>query len=212
MGALPFDITAISPGWWLAGVSVLFVAVASGFAAGFACARWSERRAFERARNGVAQLFQTVLKTLDGAREVCGLLEKHPGQFLRPDQTTQLEQRRGGLVEALSRIIRRHRPDPPESAAEQPPPPARINWLRSPVDATNELPDRSAFEANLKSLLELARATGKDSGLLLIRVDKMTGLVSRFGQSSADQLLKRLAGLVCRSVHDDDLVCRCNAE
>ena len=76
--------------WWLGGLAVLFVATASGFCAGFFCARWSERRAFERARSGVTQLFQTILQTLDMARELCAQLEKFPASFWKPEQTAQL--------------------------------------------------------------------------------------------------------------------------
>jgi diguanylate cyclase (GGDEF)-like protein len=201
--------------WWLGGVAVLFLATASGFGAGYYCARLSDRRAYERARDGIAQLFQTMLQTLDAARDLCGLLEKHPGKFLKPEQTTQLEKHRGGLIEALSRLITRHAP-PPATATENVPPPKveefRIDWLMHPVDRATDLPDRAAFEANLGALLAAGRAAHCESSLLLVRVDKMAGLVSRFGQSAAEKLIKRLAGVVCRAVRDEDLVCRCNGE
>ncbi len=70
--------------WWLGGIAVLFVATASGFCAGFYCARLSERRAYERARAGVVQLFQTMLQTLDMARDLCGQLEKCQTLSLSP--------------------------------------------------------------------------------------------------------------------------------
>ncbi len=47
-------------------MAVLFVATASEFSVGFYCAPLSDRRAYERARSGIAQLFQTMLQTLDG--------------------------------------------------------------------------------------------------------------------------------------------------
>lgn len=207
--------------WWLGGIAVLFVAAASGFCAGFFCARLSERRAYERARAGVAQLFQTMLQTLDIARELCGQLEKFPDKFLKPEQTAQLEKRRGSLLEGLTRLITRHAPPalpqteaspPTNTAAPHPVEEFKINWLMHPVDRATDLPDRAAFEANLGALLTACRASRCESSLLLVRVDKLAGLVSRFGQSNADKLVKRLANVVCRAVRDEDLVCCCNSE
>jgi diguanylate cyclase (GGDEF)-like protein len=203
--------------WWLGGIGILFMAAASGFGAGLYCARLNERRAYERARAGIGQLFQTMLQTLDMARELCGLLEKYPDKFLKPEQTAQLEKRRGGLVEALTRIITRHAPPAAaqtDGAPAQAPPAEefKIDWLMHPVDRATELPDRAAFEANLGALLAAGRKADCESSLLLVRVDKMGGLVSRFGQSTAENLLRRLAAVVCRAVRDEDLVCRCNGE
>jgi diguanylate cyclase (GGDEF)-like protein len=202
--------------WWLGGIAILFLAAASGFGAGFYCARLNQRRAFERARAGIVQLFQTMLQTLDTARELCGILEKYPDQFLKPEQMAQLETRRGGLLDALTRIITRHAP-PPVATAEEAPPLVpleefKIEWLMHPVDRATDLPDRAAFEANLGALLAASSKADCTSSLMLVRVDKMPGLVSRFGQSNAEKLVKRLAGVVCRAVRDEDLVCRCNCE
>src|SRR5262245_52673347 len=118
--------------WWLGGIGALFVAAASGFGAGYYCARWGERRAYDRARAGVVQLFQTMLQALDTARELCGLLERYPDKFLEPEQTAQLEKRRGGLLDALARIITRHAPPAPVEGAAAPPPAVeefKIDWL-----------------------------------------------------------------------------------
>ncbi len=210
------QIRSIPVEWWLAALAILFIAATSGFCAGFYCARAGERRAAERARSGVAQLYQTMLQTLDAARELCLLLEKYPGQVLKIEQTAQLEKRQGGLLEAVARLITRQ--TPPPTTPEAPPPASppieefKINWLMHPVDRGTDLPDRAAFEANLGALLTACRASHCESSLLLVRVDKLTGLVSRLGQSNAEKLVKKLAGVVCRAVRDEDLVCRCNTE
>lgn len=216
MSAVFDQIRTIPVGWWLSAVAILFVATGSGFCAGFHCARVRERRAWERARTGVAQLFQTMLRTLDTARELCTLLEKYPGQALQADQAAQLEKRRGGLLEALTRLITRHAPPPPAPEAATAPPQKveefKIDWLMHPVDQGTDLPDRAAFEANLGALLAACRTSNCESSVLLVRVDKLAGLVSRLGQSNAEKLVKKLAGVVCRAVRDEDLVCRCNSE
>jgi len=214
MGGWTEQTQSISGELWLAAFGVLFVATASGFFAGIFCARLGERRAHDKARSGIAQLFETMLKTLDAVRELCTLLEKYPAHALKADQAALLEERRGGLLHSLSRLIARHAPpaaSPAETAAAQPKP-IKVNWLKTPIDPSTELPDRSAFESNLGSLLEACSAAERESALLLVRIDKMGGLVARFGQANAEKLLRKLSRVVCRSVRDDDLVCRCNAE
>ncbi len=210
------QIRSIAAEWWLAGCGVLFIAIASGFIAGFCCGRMSERRAYDRARSTVAQLFQTMLATLDTARELCGLLEKIPQQALPLEQVQQLEQRRGGLFEALSRVLTRFAPTPAPVEPAEPEvvriSPLKVNWLKSSVDPATDLPDRVAFEANLALLLQAGKAADRESAVLLVRVDKMAALVARVGRPNTEKLMKRLAGIVCRAVRDDDLVCRCNGE
>lgn len=210
------QLSSVPADWWWAGDGLLFVALVSGFIAGFCCARMSERRQYERARATVSQLFQTILATLDSARELCGLLEKCPQQAFDLEQVRQLDQRRGGLLEALSRVMIRFAPLPaPAEAAEPEAPrivPLNVNWLKGSIDSATELPDRAMFESNLALMLQTGSAANRDSAVLLVRVDKMSALVGRIGKPNADKLMKRLAGLVCRAVRDDDLVCRCNGE
>src|SRR5262245_25014312 len=160
MGAWTEQIQSISGELWLAAFGVLFVATASGFFAGIFCARMGERRAYDKARSGVAQLFATMLKTLDAVRELCTLLEKYPAHALKAEQAAALEERRGGLLNSLSRLIARHAPPaaPPAEASPPQTKPIIVNWLKSPVDPSTELPDRSAFESNLASLLDACSA------------------------------------------------------
>lgn len=215
------QLKTIPAQWWWAGGIVLFVALVSGFVAGFLCARMSERRTYNRARSTVTHLFQTILAALETARELCGLLEKFPQQAFSNAQLQQLDQRRGGLLDALSRVMIRIAPfaDAGAATADEPaepeiprPQPLVVNWLKSTVDPATELPDRAAFEANLALLLEAGRAVNRESAMILVRVDKMAPLISRIGKPNTERLMKRLGAVVCRAVRDGDLVCRCNGE
>src|SRR5262245_53226011 len=116
MGAWTDQMQSISGELWLAAFGVLFVATASGFFAGIFCARLGERRAYDKARSGALQLFETMLKTLDAVRELCALLERYPAHALKADQAALLEEHRGGLVNSLSRLIARHAPPAAPSA------------------------------------------------------------------------------------------------
>lgn len=207
-------MSSLSLAWWAWMLSALCLSSGLSFAAGFFSARACDRRAYRQARAGLAQLFQTVLKTLDASREACALLERYPGRFLNPDETEQLDRKRTGLLDAIAGILNRHRPPPDEGAAdplesvptsvETP----KINWLLNPTDAATGLPDKQAFESNLASLLEFGRKARQPSSLLLVRVDKLGGLAARLGQAETGTLVKKLAGVICRAVRDADLVCQ----
>ncbi|MBI3863794.1 MAG: GGDEF domain-containing protein [Planctomycetia bacterium] len=201
---------------WLAAIGVLFLAVTTGFVAGFMSARLRDRNAFRRARSGATELLATILKTLETARELCARLEAHPVQALQSEQARHFETQRSGLFDALARLGQRLIPAGllnSEGAADtksaQTP---KFVWQTTPVDPSTELPDRSAFEANLTALLKSCSPSGRESSLLLVRVDKMPALVSRVGHAGIEKLIKKLAHVVCRAVRDDDLVCRCNSE
>jgi diguanylate cyclase (GGDEF)-like protein len=214
--AVESQLSLIPVPWWWAGGAVLFFAIASGFIAGFCCARMSERRSHDRARSNVAHLYQAILATLATARELCGLLEKFPQQPFALEQVQQLDRQRGGLFEAISKVITRFAPAPPPAEPVEPeaPPitPFNVNWLKGTVDPSTDLPDRAAFESNLALLVQSGSAANRESTLLLVRVDKMAALVTRIGKPGAEKLMKRLGVVVCRAVRDQDLVCRCNGE
>ena len=87
-----------------------------------------------------------------------------------------------------------------------------INWLMHPVDPATDSPDCRLRVEPRGRCWRPKRSAGRESSLLLIRVDKLAGLVARFGQANTEKLIKRLAGVVCRAVRDEDLVCCCNSE
>ncbi|HEY3963638.1 MAG TPA: diguanylate cyclase [Planctomycetaceae bacterium] len=213
---MEIQIKSLSGEGWLAVIGVLFLATTSGFVAGFMSARMKDHSAFRRARSGAKELLGTILHTLDTARELCALLEARSPQLLPVDQARQFENRRSGLFEALSQLGKRLIPagliESDQAAAALASQTVKIDWQRTPLDPGTELPDRSAFEANLGSLLKACTPTGRESSLLLVRVDKLPALVARVGQANVEKLIKKLSHVVCRAVRDDDLVCRCNSE
>ena len=199
------SLGSLSTAWWAWIGCALFLASGLSFAAGFLSARLCDRRAYRRARAGLADLFQTVVNTLDASRAACELLERYPGRFLKPDQTELLDEKRTGLLESLSTILGRHRPLP--DSDDVPATPQKINWLLNPADPSTGLPDKQAFESNLASLLELGRTSRKSHSLLLVRIDKLSGLTARLGSADVAKLVKKMSGVICRAVRDEDLVC-----
>ncbi len=211
------ELGNISSTFWVLVLVAVAVAAATGFAAGLFYARWNEKRTFMRARAGVAQLFQTIISTIDTAQEVCRLLEKCPGTPLKPSQTEQLVQKRNGLLETITNLVRRHDPNFESKSKEDapqtpPPPPFKIEWITEPMDDATGLPGRKAFDENLERLVTANRESERSSGLLLIKVDKFENLRNRLGVADSDKLVKKLMAVVCRSVRDQDLVCRYSAE
>ncbi len=81
-------------------------------------------------------------------------------------------------------------------------------WQRSTLDTTTNLPDRAAFDVNLPLMLEAGSRAEQSSGLLLVRIDRMDQLKSRFGIAGADAFVKELAGMITKSTRAQDLSCR----
>ncbi len=211
------ELGNISSSFWIMVLLAVAIAAGTGFAAGIFYARWSDKRSFSRARAGVAQLFQTVISTIDTAQEVCRLLEKCPGTFLKPNQTEQLVQKRNGLLDAISSLVRRHDPNsdatPQRDVAPSPAPtPFKVEWTIEPTDPSTGLPGRQAFDENLALLMKAGQESERTSGLLLIKIDKFENLRSRLGVGDSDKLVKKMMAVVCRSVRDEDLVCRYSAD
>lgn len=205
------EMSMLGTQFWILTVVGVLLGAGAGFAAGLFYARRSEDRAFQRARTGVAQLYQTVIASLETAQDVCALLEKHTGMILKPAQTEQLEKKRSRLFETIAGLVKRHE-SPAELAtvveAKPEVQPLDIEWLLEPEDAATGLPGRKAFDANLAMLSQKGNEVGRDSGLLLLKIDKFENLRSRLGVPDTDKLMKKLTNIVCLSVRDKDLVCR----
>lgn len=207
-------ITASAPEMWvLLGVAALLGA-ALGFAAGYSFAAVAARWAFHRARHHAARLYSAALESVDHAQQTCELLQQFPNLVLTEEQTQRLDSKQTGLLESLKQIVERQRamrtvavpqPEPPKTEFS-------VEWQRGEQDEDSGLPDRSAFDANLALLLAAGETAGVDSGLLLVRMDKFDSFVERYRRRGAEQFLRSLSAVVCRSVRDEEMVCRYNRD
>jgi diguanylate cyclase (GGDEF)-like protein len=84
--------------------------------------------------------------------------------------------------------------------------------VKTPVEAASGLPDKRAFEVNLALMLSAGAEARRESGLLLLRMDKADALQRRLGSHAVEKLLARLASLVVRAARDQDLVCRLSGD
>lgn len=194
---------------WLCVALALLLTAGLAFAAGMACAPMLQARAVRHAHRQAARLYELAIKNLQTAQETCGWLGEFPGLLLSSEQFTRLRERQAALQETLARLIAEQ-----QQAAEFLTKPATIRsdirpaWIRTPDDPRTQLPSREAFDANLLLLLDPTRAADEESGLLLIKMDRGEHLRARFGADATQRLIGRLAGVVCRSMREPDLVCR----
>jgi len=196
--------------WVWAGVTLLMTA-AIGFTAGVVYGRSSIKRTCQRARKQLSTLFELVVQTIESAQEACVVLEKFPNMRLTSDQTDQLQGKQNRLLETVRRIVTGQQsaepsPDDPVSRAANPVD-FEVGWVVTPEDRVTGLPDRTAFDANLASILESGNLSGVESGLLLIKVDKFSQLSTRLGAEGAKTLLRKLTRVVLRAARDDDVIC-----
>jgi diguanylate cyclase (GGDEF)-like protein len=76
------------------------------------------------------------------------------------------------------------------------------------TDALTGLPNRRAFGDELRRQLTDSRQNGVPLSLLVVGVDNLPKLSAYHGQAAADQLLRKLAQIICAVVRESDLVTR----
>lgn len=77
-------------------------------------------------------------------------------------------------------------------------------------DMLTGLPRRTVLAERLEDNLDRAGRKGRHVALLLIELDGLEGVRSRWGWSAADAVLQEVAQALARSVRDSDMVCRCS--
>lgn len=186
-----------------------------GFLAGWLFARYSLRWRMKRAAGQADRLVACVTETLAAAQRTCLALEQTTGLLLDSGQTEQLQQYHGELTGSLSRILQQQGELAEQARAEAAELERRksefaIDWQRDveAEAASGGMPDRDAFEQNFELLLNAGRDSGVQSGLLLVRIDRLADLTRRFGEEAADTFVQRVSQVVLRAVRDDDLLCR----
>ncbi|HEX3869082.1 MAG TPA: diguanylate cyclase, partial [Pirellulales bacterium] len=76
------------------------------------------------------------------------------------------------------------------------------------TDALTGLPNRRAFGDELRRQVTESRQTGIPLSLLVVGVDNLPKVSAYHGQAAADQLLRKLAQIICAVVRESDLVTR----
>lgn len=213
LAADEFQLSSVPTEFWVWGFGTLLLSAGLGFVAGSSYARVSVDRAAKKARKELVSLYNLVLQTLESAQDACSVLEKFPQLSLSAEQTDQLDGRRHGLLETISRIVTQQRErivqqKEKAAAARAKQEQSTLVWVQAPVDSSTGLPAREAFDANLAQLLEHGAIREIESGLLLVKLDKADQLRARFGASGVEGFLKKMATVIIRSIRDADIVCR----
>lgn len=199
--------------WGIVATIAIGVATVLGFLVGFLYAKHSAHWNLRRANREFPKLFRVAMQSLQRSQDLCGLLESSENCLLTPTQIEQVDRRQTELLKTMNSIVFRqyavadalNRPRKSTVALKPMDP---INWVSNPVDGKTKLPNRIAFESNLQSLLELMAGTDSESGVLLIKIDKMTQLIARHGQVAGDQFISRASRVICRAIRETDLLCR----
>jgi diguanylate cyclase (GGDEF)-like protein len=197
--------------WTWAGATLLF-ATGLGFLAGVAYANRSTDRALRKAAKTLSSLYGLVLDSLENSRKIVTLLEGFPKMALTKEQVEQLDSKRGSLLDLVGRVIGSQRDALAKAEAHAKsrpkPKPFKMAWQRSSFDAHTNLPDRAAFDVNLPMMLEATAKAEQQSGLLLVRIDRIDQLKSRFGIAGTDAFVKQLAVVISQAIREQDLACR----
>ncbi len=84
---------------------------------------------------------------------------------------------------------------------------SRLNW-QATHDVLTGLPNRRAFEAKLKQLVEDAQRTTREHALLYMDLDQFKVVNDTCGHGAGDELLRRIAGIFRSKLRNDDMVAR----
>jgi diguanylate cyclase len=76
------------------------------------------------------------------------------------------------------------------------------------TDALTGLPNRRAFSDELRRLVLDSKQSGTPLSLLVIGIDNLAQLSAYHGHAAIDQIIRKLAMIVCAVVRDSDLVTR----
>jgi two-component system cell cycle response regulator len=200
--------------WSGAGAAVLFAAV-GGFAAGILCAPWFHEWAVRRASAHAHKMFALVIAELERAQRMCAELAAASGCALSPEEWQRMDRVRQKFQETFSRISSASGVEakaPETGSVVVRPKEFTVEWTKAPVDTSSGLPNLQAFEQNLAAMLAQGSEAQLESGLLLVRMDKVDSLRRRLGHDAVEKLLSRLVSVVVRTARDQDLVCRLGAD
>lgn len=211
--AMNWESNASPTLFWAWGAATLLLATALGFIAGLSYAGLASERKFRQAVKKLSTLYGLAVDSLEKSKQLIDMMEKFPQVELTTEQVDRLESKRSSLLEMLGRIVGKHREALARKNEEKPKPkpkprPTRIDWQKTSLDPATNLPDRPAFDANLRLMLQAGAQAEATSGVMLVRIDRMDQLRSRFGIVAADAFVKTMAAVISQAVREQDLVCR----
>lgn len=196
--------------WLWAAVSLL-VASGLGLAVGVWHERAAPRRAVNDARKSLSKLIDLATQRMESARDACGLLEQTHRLDMTDSHVALLERLRSEFTQSLDRVLERRTAEVEARRMKTPLEPFTLEWVRLPADEAG-FPTQEAFDQNLAAMLAAGRRAECSSALLLVKVDRVDALQSRFGAAGAERLTQKLGSVLCRAIRDEDLVCRTGSD
>jgi diguanylate cyclase (GGDEF)-like protein len=199
--------------FWFWAASSLVLASGLGFLAGVAYSNRATDRGLRKAAKTLGSLYTLVLDSLENSRKIVALLEGFPKMALTREQVDQLDSKRSSLLDVIGRVVGTQRDSLAKQAEAQVAPrpkvkPLKLAWQRTSFDTHTNLPDRAAFDVNLAAMLDAGTRAERVSGLLLVKIDRVDQLKSRFGIAGSDAFVKELAAVITQSTREQDLACR----
>lgn len=194
------------------------VSAAVGFALGLLYERWYHFSAIQKLSKRFEKLFDSVSQSLDKAERACRIYNQHPqSQRLSSRQRQEMEKLTDRLTSGINSIADscarqslQEKADRTKQSAnsvkrklksfQQP------DWKLEPVDERTDLPDATAYQANLQQLLAAMQQTDCKSAVLFIKLDHYTRHAKQFGGKTADAFLKKTGSVVLRKLRQDDFI------
>lgn len=203
-------VGSIDPLVWTGFAGLLLTATVAGFIGGVVSAPALLERSIRKGMLRNRRLYDLTLQELDRTARLCHELSRKLEEPLEPPAWSKLETARQSLTDAWRQLADRQLAPGTVCDPKAPltPKTFRVEWKLPTNAGANKLPDRAAFDDNLKLLLDASDEHCHPSGLLLIQVDKSEQLATRYGYTSLALLQQKIAAVIVKAVRDSDLVCR----
>jgi diguanylate cyclase (GGDEF)-like protein len=194
------DATVIALG--TAATIGIAIAALGGYFVGYWSAVSAPNRLLRRAGRDSERCLNEAAAAVDLASRFCEAVAN--ASVANERQIDAIADRLNRLLDVIASLRKTHRK--PNPAATQ-----TVEWARAPVDIESELPNRSAFEANVATLMKLATEVPL-GGILLVSLDDAERLRSRIGDLYFRNVSKTVARVLCRAGSDSDLACRIDTD
>ena len=193
---------------WLAAFGTIILATAA-FAVGWSLSQLASSRSATTQTPPVDEYLNRINGGLDEVIKSTSQLHQSSRTGLSQGDLRQLQDRCNQLLDLITsdELETLVRLEAESISRKYPSKVLDLDWVLAPDAESTGLPDRTAFDENLRRLLEAGEQQDAQSGLLLIKIEKFSQLQRRLGKN-ATILRWKMARVLCRTVRDSDVVCQ----
>jgi diguanylate cyclase (GGDEF)-like protein len=211
-------------GFSITAVGLTLLIAASQFLLGVAVGWWFKDRRVAgfllsegRARSFLSRLHDITTTTADELAKHTTRLEEISHELVHPHSATRRAQAEAVILDAISQTVMANKRlhSRISSAEQQLQDQARkidFELAATRIDSLTQLPNRRAFDDELRSRLDRRAIENKPLSLLFVDLDDFKRINNEYGNDAGDRLLRHTGDILTATMRDRDLVVRYSGE